>query len=123
MYAIIDAGGRQLRVSAGETIQVDRREGDAGDAVTFDRVLMVGGDDVQIGKPVLDGVRVSGRLVGHVRGRKVIVQKYKSKNRYKITTGHRQNYTQVAIESIDLPKASKAKKADTTQAAASSDTE
>jgi len=108
MYAIIDAGGRQLRVTQGETIRVDRRDGEVGDAVTFDRVLLVGGDAVEIGTPVVDGASVRGRLLAHVRGPKIIVQKYKPKNRYKITRGHRQDYTQVAIESIDLPKRSKA---------------
>lgn len=111
MYAIIDAGGRQLRVTKGETIRVDRRAGEVGDAVTFDRVLLVGGDAVAIGTPVVDGASVRGTLVGHVRGPKVIVQKYKPKNRYKVTRGHRQDYTQVAIESIDLPKRSKPAKA------------
>lgn len=110
MYAIIDAGGRQVRVAKGETIRVDRRAGEVGDAVTFDRVLLVGGDALEIGTPVVEGASVRGRLVAHGRGPKIIVQKYKPKNRYKITRGHRQDYTQVAIEAIDLPKRSKAAK-------------
>ena len=100
MYAIIDAGGRQLRVTAGETVRVDRMPGEAGDAVTFDRVLLVGGDDVTIGQPHVGGATVSGRVVGQVRGPKIVVQKYKPKNRYKVVRGHRQHYTDVAIERI-----------------------
>jgi large subunit ribosomal protein L21 len=111
MYAIIDAGGRQLRVTAGETVRVDRMPGEAGDAVTFDRVLLVGGDDVQIGQPHVGGATVSGRVVGQVRGRKIVVQKYKPKNRYKVIRGHRQHYTDVAIERIDLGEAKERSKA------------
>lgn len=102
MYAIVETGGKQYKVRVGQTVDVERLDANPGDQVTFDRVLMVSDDEnVKVGAPVLDSARVVGRVVDHVRGRKVIVFKYRPKQRYRVKRGHRQNYTRVKIESIE----------------------
>ena len=104
MFAVIETGGKQYRVQPGDLIDVERLEGVSEDepAVSFDRVLMVGGeDDVRVGAPVLDGAKVTGTLLREVRGQKVIVFKFKRRKQYRRKTGHRQNYHRVRIESID----------------------
>jgi len=104
MYAVIETGGKQYRVQPGELIDVELRPdaGNRGSAVSFDRVLMVGGDDgVQVGSPVLDGARVTGVLVNRVRGPKVIVFKMKRRKQYRRHQGHRQGYLRVRIEGIE----------------------
>ena len=104
MFAVIETGGKQYRVQPGDLIDVERLEGVSEDepAVSFDRVLMVGGDDdVRVGAPMLDGAKVTGTLLREVRGQKVIVFKFKRRKQYRRKTGHRQNYHRVRIESID----------------------
>ena len=104
MFAVIETGGKQYRVQPGDLIDVERLEGVSEDepAVSFDRVLMVGGDDdVRVGAPVLDGAKVTGTLLREVRGQKVIVFKFKRRKQYRRKTGHRQNYHRVRIEAIE----------------------
>ena len=98
-YAIIQAGGKQFRVSEGEVVKVPSINAEAGDKVNFD-VLLSGGEEAQVGAPFVDGVQVSGTVVEHGRGPKVIVFKKKRRKQYKKKHGHRQNFTAVRIDSI-----------------------
>jgi large subunit ribosomal protein L21 len=101
MYAVIETGGKQYRVSKGDVIDIERT-GDQGDSLEFDRVLMVGGEgEPRLGTPTLSGAKVSAALLGEVRGDKVIVFKKKRRKGYKRTNGHRQDLLRVRIESID----------------------
>ncbi len=100
MYAIIKAGGRQYRVSQGDVIYIDKVEQEADSAISFD-VLMIGGDgDVKVGNPVLEGAKVEGKVLGQVKGDKIVVYKYKSKKNYARKSGHRQPYTKVEITAV-----------------------
>jgi len=100
MYAIIATGGKQYRVSEGDVIYIEKIDADVDSTVSFD-VLLVGNDgDVKVGTPVVEGVKVEGKVVGQVRGDKIIVFKYKSKKNYRRKQGHRQPYTKVEITKI-----------------------
>lgn len=101
MFAIVETGGKQYRVAEGDTIEVEKLAAAEGEAVTLDRVLMVGGDPgVHIGRPLVAGARVEARVVSQGRGPKIIVFKYKPKNRYRRKLGHRQSFTRLRIERI-----------------------
>lgn len=103
MYAVIETGGKQYKVEKGSTIQVERLGAEAGMELTLDRVLLVAdGDKVQMGSPLLKGAKVQAKVVGHGRGRKQIVFKYRAKSHYRRKTGHRQAYTTLKIEDITL---------------------
>ncbi|MDP2744867.1 MAG: 50S ribosomal protein L21 [Dehalococcoidia bacterium] len=100
-YAIVETGGKQYKVSAGQTIQVERLPGKEGDALELGKVLMVTrGERVVIGTPLVSGARVVARSLGEVRGDKIVVFKYKNKVRYRRKTGHRQNYTRLQVTDI-----------------------
>ena len=99
MYAIIATGGKQYRVSEGDVIYVEKLDNQVDDAVTFP-VLMIGGDKLTAGKPYIEGAEVSGKVLGQVKGEKIIVYKYKSKKNYHRRAGHRQNYTKVEITAV-----------------------
>jgi large subunit ribosomal protein L21 len=100
MYAVIESGGKQYKVAVGDTLDVETLEANEGDQVILDRVLMVATDgDIRVGKPHLDA-QVSATVVSHGRGRKLIVFKYRAKQRYRRKTGHRQNYTRLRIDAI-----------------------
>jgi len=102
MYAIIETGGKQYRVSEGEFIFVEKLEASEEEVVEFDRVLTVVTDgDVVIGKPLVGGAKVTGKVVSHGKGKKIIVFKYKAKSNYRRRQGHRQPYTKVLIEKIE----------------------
>jgi large subunit ribosomal protein L21 len=101
MYAVIKTGGKQYRVEPGDVVTIERLEGDAGDAVKFDEVLLVDADgDMQIGTPSLDGATVAGTIVEQGRARKVIVFKFRRRKNYKKKNGHRQYFTRVQIDQI-----------------------
>jgi len=101
MYAIIAVGGRQYRVSRGDVIYIDKVNQEADSKVEFD-VLMIGGEgDVKVGSPVVEGAKVEGKVLGQVKGEKIIVYKYKSKKNYARKAGHRQPYTKVEITAIN----------------------
>lgn len=101
MYAVVETGGKQYKVTVGETIDVERLKADIGETVELDRVLMVAdGEQVQVGSPVVDGASVSATVVDHDRARKVIIFKYRAKQRYRRKTGHRQDYTRLRIDEI-----------------------
>jgi large subunit ribosomal protein L21 len=102
MYAIIRTGGKQYRVAPGDTIQVESLEQPVGAPVTFEEVLAVRNDDGMLAGPAAAKARVEGTVVGEGRNKKVLVFKYKKTNQYKITRGHRQNFTSVKINEIKV---------------------
>lgn len=106
MYAVIETGGKQYRVQEGDVITVEKLNAEAGDVVTFDKVLVLGeGKDVKVGTPYLDAA-VTATVVENGKGQKVIIFKYKAKKDYRKKQGHRQPYTMVKIESLtgEAPK-------------------
>ena len=106
IYAIIETGGKQYKVSPGQTIDVERLDVAEGDAVELDRVLLIAdGDKVTVGTPTVDGAKVVATSQGEGKGKKIIVFKYKPKVRYRKKTGHRQLYTRLVIDKIIEPKA------------------
>jgi len=101
MYAVLKTGGKQYKVEVGQMVDVERLEAEIGDTVEIDQVLMVVDEgDVQVGKPVLDSAAVKATVVEHGKGRKVIVFKYRPKQRYRVKKGHRQEYTRLRIDEI-----------------------
>lgn len=102
MYAIIQTGGKQYKVQAGEAVYVEKLDAEAGKKVTFDQVLLVGGEDeTKIGTPLVDGVKVVGTVEKQGREKKVVTYKYKPKKHSHQKKGHRQPYTKVVIDSIN----------------------
>jgi large subunit ribosomal protein L21 len=102
-YAIIEDGGKQYRAVEGVTIDVDRFPADEGEQIDLERILLVADDDeVVIGTPYVAGAKVQATVVSQVKGPKVVVFKYKPKQRYRIKTGHRQQYTRIMIDSISV---------------------
>ena len=102
MYAVIVTGGKQYKVSEGDTLFVEKIEAEEGSAVTFDQVLMVGeGEDVKVGAPTVAGATVEASVVENGKAKKVIVYKYKRKTGYHKKNGHRQQFTKVKIEKIN----------------------
>jgi large subunit ribosomal protein L21 len=101
-YAIIETGGKQYRVSVGDRLAIEKLPVEPGEDITFDRVLMIGGDgSARIGAPVVAGASVSARVEEQFRGDKIIVFKYKPKKRYRRRLGHRQSLTRIAITGIN----------------------
>ena len=100
MYAIIATGGKQYRVSEGDVIYIEKIDAQVDSTVSFDVLLMGNDGDVKIGTPVVEGVKVEGKVVGQIRGEKIVVYKYKSKKSYRRKQGHRQPYTKVEITKI-----------------------
>jgi len=101
MYAIIETGGKQYKVREGDVIHVEKLSAGEGETVTFERVIAVGKDDGFVaGTPVVEGASVTGKVEKHVKGKKIIVFKYKPKKNYRRKQGHRQPYTRVVIENI-----------------------
>ena len=101
MFAIIETGGKQVKVEEGQTIFIEKLDAEEGDTVTFDRVLLVGGDNVKVGAPVVEGATVSGKVEKQGRSKKIDVIKFKRRKNYLRKQGHRQPFTKVTIEKID----------------------
>ena len=101
MYAIIATCGKQYKVSEGDVIRVEKLGVEAGYAYTFDQVLMVGGDEVKVGEPLVAGATVEASVLEDGKEKKIIVYKYKRKTGYHKKQGHRQPYTKVKIEKIN----------------------
>jgi large subunit ribosomal protein L21 len=101
MYAVIQTGGKQYRVEAGDELKCEKLHGLVGDAITFDKVLLTSdGSEVKVGTPYLEGSRVLGKIVRQDKDRKILVFKYKRRKGYRRTRGHRQDFTLVRIEGI-----------------------
>lgn len=100
MYAVILTGGKQVRVSEGQEIYVEKLDVEAGETYTFTDVLMLGGEQTVIGTPNVEGAKVVAKVLKHGRGPKIIVFKYKVRKNYRRKQGHRQSYTKLLIESI-----------------------
>ena len=101
MYAIIVTGGKQYKVEEGKSIFIEKLDVKAGDKVTFDKVVFVGGDDVKIGQPYVDGASVEATVEKQGKDRKVVTFKYKPKKHTHTKQGHRQPYTKVTINKIN----------------------
>ncbi|MBE0466508.1 MAG: 50S ribosomal protein L21 [Candidatus Desulforudis sp.] len=103
MYAIVETGGKQYSLREGEIVRIEKLAAEAGEEVVFDRVLLVRAeDDVKVGRPAVPGARVIGRVLNQGREKKIIVFKYKPKKNYRRKQGHRQPYTQVVVEKIEV---------------------
>lgn len=103
MYAVIETGGKQYRVSEGDEIYVEKLDAQVEDSYTFDRVLLVGGEgEVKVGSPLVEGAQVSAKVLRQSRSKKIIVFKYKPKKNYRRKQGHRQPFTKLVIEKISV---------------------
>lgn len=101
MYAVIKTGGKQYRVSSGDTLKIETLSGEVGSAIVLDKVLMVAdGDKLSVGKPLLTGATVQATIVSHGRGDKVRIFKMRRRKHYRKSQGHRQNYTEIRIDGI-----------------------
>ena len=100
MYAVIESGGKQHRVSEGESLRLEKIDAATGETIEFDRVLMVGGDDVKLGTPFLGGAKVTAEIVDHGRHDKVRIVKFNRRKHHRKQAGHRQWYTEVRITGI-----------------------
>lgn len=100
MYAVVEIGGHQHKVSKGDVIYVNRLDTEENKPVTFNRVLMIGGKDIKIGTPEIEGAKVKAKVVSHLRDDKIIVFKKKRRKGYRKKQGHRQDLTQLEIENI-----------------------
>ena len=97
MYAVIATGGKQYRVQNGDVIYVEKLDVEEGQEITFDTLMYYDDETLKIGSPLLSDFVVKGRVLGHGRGKKIVVFKYKAKKNYRRKKGHRQPYTKVEI--------------------------
>ncbi|MDE0063614.1 MAG: 50S ribosomal protein L21 [Gammaproteobacteria bacterium] len=101
MFAVFLSGGKQHRVNEGDVLKLERLKAEPGDDIEFDKVLLVAdGDDVSVGQPYVEGGRIKARVLGHDRGKKIRVVKFKRRKNYLRRQGHRQWYTEVRITGI-----------------------
>ena len=106
MYAIIESCGKQYKVSEGDVVFFEKLDAEEGKKITFNEVVLVSDDKkVEIGMPLVKGVKVEGKVISHGKGKKILVYKYKAKKNYRRTQGHRQPYTKVEITKILLATA------------------
>lgn len=102
MYAVILSGGKQYRVQEGDTLKLESLPEEVGSTVNFDKILMVGeGDSVKVGRPYLDGSKVSATVVSQGRHKKIHIVKFRRRKHHEKWQGHRQNYTEVKITQIE----------------------
>jgi large subunit ribosomal protein L21 len=100
MYAVFESGGKQHRVEEGEVLKLEKLEAPTGESIEFDRVLLIGGDDVRIGTPLVDGGKVTAEVVSHGRHDKIKIIKFNRRKHHRKQAGHRQWYTEVKITGI-----------------------
>ena len=100
MYAVIGTGGKQYKVQEGDKLRVEKLDAQVGDTVTFDKVLFLGGDEVKVGRPYVEGAKVEAKVLEQNKAKKVIVYKFKAKKNYRNKRGHRQPYTFIEIGTI-----------------------
>jgi len=104
MFAVIQTGGKQYRVSQGDRLRVEKLVGDVGATVVFDKVLLVAGapeTEVKVGTPLVSGATVQAEIVSQVRGPKIIIYKFRRRKNYRRKTGHRQLYTELKITNVN----------------------
>ena len=102
-YAIVEDGGKQYKAIEGSTIDVDRYQAEPGEQIDLDHVLLVvDGDQIHIGAPFVEGATIEATVESQVKAPKLVVFKYKPKQRYRVKTGHRQKYTRLVIISINV---------------------
>ena len=100
MFAIIQSGGKQYNVAEGDVLRLETIDAQPGETVKLD-VMMLSGDEVKVGAPLVEGASVKAEVVGHGRGKKLYIYKFKAKSNYRRKTGHRQGYTEVRITAIE----------------------
>jgi large subunit ribosomal protein L21 len=102
MYAVVRSGGKQVRLAPGRAVRVEKLPGEVGEQISFDEVLMVGGEgEPRVGRPLLEGAKVVDTITEQGRARKITVFKMKRRKNYRRKAGHRQDYTEVRVESIE----------------------
>ena len=102
MYAVVRTGGKQVRMTPGASVRVERLAGSVGDAVELDQVLLVGGEgETRVGTPVLEGTKVVGTITAQGRGPKITVFKMKRRKGYRRKQGHRQDFTEIRVDKIE----------------------
>lgn len=101
MYAIVETGGKQVKVEVGQAIYVEKLEVAEGETYTFENVLLVSGDDVKVGAPYVKGATVTAKCEKHGRGKKITIYKYRPKKHSASKKGHRQAYTKLVVEAIN----------------------
>ena len=103
MYAVIKTGGKQYRVNPGEEVKIEKLPGEVGDSVNLGQILLAAdGENVKVGNPFLDDVKVTGRITRQGKSKKIIVFKYKRRKGFRKKVGHRQPFTQIRIEGISI---------------------
>jgi large subunit ribosomal protein L21 len=108
IYAIIESGGKQYKVAPGDTVDIDLMDKAEGDKIELDKVLLISDEkQVTVGTPTIEGAKVLATSKGLIKGDKIIVLRYKSKDHYTKKTGHRQKYTRLSIDDIVVPGANK----------------
>lgn len=101
MYAIVETGGKQVMVEVGQAVYVEKIEVAEGETYTFDKVLLVNGDETKVGAPYVEGATVTAKCEKHGRGKKITIFKYRAKKHSASKMGHRQSYTKLVIEAIN----------------------
>jgi large subunit ribosomal protein L21 len=102
MYAVVRTGGKQVRVEPGASVRVEKLDGQVGDEISLDEVLLVGGEgDLKIGAPLVDGARVVGVITDQGRGPKITIFKAKRRKQYRRKQGHRQAYTEIRVDRVE----------------------
>lgn len=109
MYAIMESGGMQFKVQEGDKLKVPKIAAEQGKEIAFDKVLLISRDDKEplVGKPYLEGAKIEAQVLSTGRGEKVLVYKFRRRVKYRRKRGHRQDYTQIMINKINIPKKSK----------------
>lgn len=102
MYAVVKTGGKQVRVQPGDLVDLDLMDGEPGQRIELGEVLLIGGDSIKVGTPLVAGARVVATIQGDTKGEKIRIFKFKKRKRYRLTKGHRQHYTRVKIDSIEV---------------------
>lgn len=100
MYAVIETGGKQYTVKAGDKVKVEKLNANEGDSIVFDKVLLIGGESVKVGKPYIEGAKVEAKVLAQAKDKKIVVYKYKPKKNERNKKGHRQPFTLVEIADI-----------------------
>ncbi len=101
MYAVVKTGGKQYRVASGDILEVEKLDGNVGDTITLDEVLLIAdGDSVTVGQPQVEGAAVTAKITGQHRATKIRILRYRPKKRIRVRKGHRQYLTRIEIQSV-----------------------